>query len=123
MYVYIILYIYMNRVELTALAVTLNEHCTKETCPQMKATDEWMYLCAGVQILHIHKGILYMCVCMYVCVCVCMYVPVRRCADTTYTQGYSHTYYIYVCVCMCVCVCMYGCTCAQVCRYYICIRV
>ncbi len=33
--------------ELTALAVYLNDHCTKNTCPQMKATDEWMYLCAG----------------------------------------------------------------------------
>ena len=34
-------------IELSALAVSLNEVCTKETCPQMKATDEWMYLCAA----------------------------------------------------------------------------
>ena len=34
-------------VELSALAVALNDVCTAQTCPQMKATDEWMYLCAA----------------------------------------------------------------------------
>jgi hypothetical protein len=29
------------------LAVTLKDACTAETCAQMKATDEWMYLCAA----------------------------------------------------------------------------
>lgn len=34
-------------IELSELAVALKDACTVETCPQMKATDEWMYLCAA----------------------------------------------------------------------------
>ncbi|EKX34502.1 hypothetical protein GUITHDRAFT_80504, partial [Guillardia theta CCMP2712] len=34
-------------VELSSLAVNLRYVCTAETCPQMKATEEWMYLCAA----------------------------------------------------------------------------
>uniref|UniRef100_A0A6U4PZ83 Uncharacterized protein n=2 Tax=Hemiselmis andersenii TaxID=464988 RepID=A0A6U4PZ83_HEMAN len=33
--------------ELSGLAVALNSECTSVTCPKMKATDEWMYLCAA----------------------------------------------------------------------------
>jgi len=33
--------------ELSELAVSLKDVCTFVTCPQMKATDEWMYLCAA----------------------------------------------------------------------------
>eukprot|EP00033_Pygsuia_biforma_P003221 GCRY01003533.1.p1 GENE.GCRY01003533.1~~GCRY01003533.1.p1 ORF type:complete len:212 (+),score=15.93 GCRY01003533.1:109-744(+) len=33
--------------ELNSLIVLLGDVCNKETCPQMKATDEWVYLCAG----------------------------------------------------------------------------
>ena len=34
-------------VELSELAVVLKDVCTPSACPQMKATDEWMYLCAA----------------------------------------------------------------------------
>lgn len=34
-------------IELSALSVMLHGTCTRENCPQMKATDEWMYLCAA----------------------------------------------------------------------------
>ena len=34
-------------IELSDLAVCLKDVCTADTCPQMKATDEWMYLCAA----------------------------------------------------------------------------
>ena len=35
--------------ELGALAVALNSVCTTSTCPVMRATDEWLYLCAAHQ--------------------------------------------------------------------------
>lgn len=34
-------------IELNALTVALSDTCTKATCPVMKATDEWQYLCAA----------------------------------------------------------------------------
>jgi hypothetical protein len=33
--------------ELNLLVVHLEEVCTNVTCPKMKATDEWLYLCAS----------------------------------------------------------------------------
>lgn len=33
--------------ELSLLVVELNEVCDYKSCPQMKATDEWLYLCAA----------------------------------------------------------------------------
>ena len=33
--------------ELGLLTARLDEFCTGATCPQMKATDEWIYLCAA----------------------------------------------------------------------------
>ncbi len=33
--------------ELNDLAVALEHECTANSCPQMKATDEWLYLCAA----------------------------------------------------------------------------
>ncbi|KAK3240114.1 hypothetical protein CYMTET_50020, partial [Cymbomonas tetramitiformis] len=33
--------------ELSQLVVLLHEVCTKKTCPQMKASDEWIFLCAA----------------------------------------------------------------------------
>jgi len=33
--------------ELNLLVVQLQGICTKESCPKMKATDEWLYLCAS----------------------------------------------------------------------------
>eukprot|EP00048_Salpingoeca_helianthica_P007361 m.109517 g.109517 ORF g.109517 m.109517 type:complete len:251 (+) comp14310_c0_seq1:1253-2005(+) len=33
--------------ELNDLAVVLEPECTATSCPQMKATDEWLYLCAA----------------------------------------------------------------------------
>lgn len=33
--------------ELNDLAVALEKECTAASCPQMKATDEWLYLCAA----------------------------------------------------------------------------
>jgi len=33
--------------ELNLLVVQLQGLCTKELCPKMKATDEWLYLCAS----------------------------------------------------------------------------
>jgi disulfide oxidoreductase YuzD len=33
--------------ELNLLVVHLEEVCTSVTCPKMKATDEWLYLCAS----------------------------------------------------------------------------
>ena len=32
--------------ETNLLVVQLQRNCTKETCPKMKATDDWLYLCA-----------------------------------------------------------------------------
>ena len=34
-------------IELSAFAVFLGSVCDRSSCPQMKATDEWMYLCAA----------------------------------------------------------------------------
>jgi hypothetical protein len=34
-------------IELSHFAVYLSSVCNQTTCPQMKATDEWMYLCAA----------------------------------------------------------------------------
>jgi hypothetical protein len=34
-------------VELGELIVLLSKDCSRETCPQMKATDEWLFLCAA----------------------------------------------------------------------------
>jgi hypothetical protein len=34
-------------IELSAFAVYLSSVCDNTSCPQMKATDEWMYLCAA----------------------------------------------------------------------------
>ena len=33
--------------ELNLLVVQLSGVCTREVCPKMKATDEWLYLCAS----------------------------------------------------------------------------
>ena len=33
--------------ELNLLVVQLQGICTSRTCPKMKATDEWLYLCAS----------------------------------------------------------------------------
>ena len=33
--------------ELSGLVVLLLDVCTKEKCPQMKASDEWVFLCAA----------------------------------------------------------------------------
>ncbi len=33
--------------ELNLLVVQLQGECTKQTCPKMKATDDWQYLCAA----------------------------------------------------------------------------
>lgn len=33
--------------ELNLLVVQLQGICTKQTCPKMKATDDWLYLCAA----------------------------------------------------------------------------
>jgi hypothetical protein len=33
--------------ELNDLAVVLEPECTAASCPQMKATDEWLFLCAA----------------------------------------------------------------------------
>lgn len=33
--------------ELNFLVVALRDDCTKDSCPVMKATDEWQYLCAA----------------------------------------------------------------------------
>jgi len=33
--------------ELNHLTVMFDDICTSETCPKMKATDEWLYLCAA----------------------------------------------------------------------------
>lgn len=36
--------------ELSQLVILLHEVCTKELCPQMKATDEWVFLCAAHRV-------------------------------------------------------------------------
>ncbi|VDQ17087.1 unnamed protein product [Trichobilharzia regenti] len=33
--------------ELNGLAVRLQEQCTPKTCPQMTATEQWIFLCAA----------------------------------------------------------------------------
>lgn len=33
--------------ELNGLAVLLQDHCTPETCSQMTATEQWIFLCAA----------------------------------------------------------------------------
>lgn len=33
--------------ELNGLAVLLQDHCTPETCAQMTATEQWIFLCAA----------------------------------------------------------------------------
>lgn len=33
--------------ELNGLAVCLQEQCTPKTCPQMTATEQWIFLCAA----------------------------------------------------------------------------
>ncbi len=33
--------------ELNGLAILLQDHCTPDTCAQMTATEQWIFLCAA----------------------------------------------------------------------------
>lgn len=44
-------------IELNALVASIDGICTKVSCPIMKATDEWVFLCAAHSTpKEVHKG-------------------------------------------------------------------
>ena len=58
--------------------------------------------------LSVESGVLFLCVCVHVCVCVCVYVCVCVC------EGVCGYVCVCVCVCVRVCVCVYVCVCVCV---------